>query len=514
MIGASGSVRPESYDRFVRLSRRFAQESLDLERTSRDHLAEVDALTGLFNRHSMWRQLESERARGDRSGHPVCVAMVDLDGFKGINDRYGHRLADAVLKSVARRFERDLRPYDLVYRYGGDEFLVCMPEATPGTARGVLRRLTHHPVLPDGTSLTASIGVATMSAAIPVSQSIDQADRAAYASKRAGGGCVEVWPAGIDMPEEKAMHAIEGDIRARIIFVATDLSEAGNEALRQGDGRARDTEARLLVCHIVPSLMGVNMLFPHRHAEQRAAQAQLQERALIALVERTCEVTGREPSDFTAVVEEGIPYAGVVSSAEKAGAELIVVGSRGATGLSRVLLGSVAERIVRYAHAPVLVARRGPETRTILVATDLSDPSLPALTAAAHEAQGSGARLIVIHCLELTALVAVPEYGGLPSQGMPPIIPEGAREGAMGRLAGALEHLRLEGDRRIVEGFPPTAILSTAEEVGADLIVLGTRGRTGIRRVLLGSVAEDVLRRAKCSVLVVRLAEDAKTPPS
>lgn len=202
LVGAGRSIPVKEYDAFARLSRRFAQEALDLERATRDQIAEIDPLTGLFNRRSMWRQLEAERQRGRRAGRAACVAMVDLDGFKNVNDRHGHRRADSALRAVARRFDHGLRPYDTLYRYGGDELLICLPEAAPETARKVLRRLTHHAVLPDGAMLTASIGVASLTSADSVGEAIERADRAAYASKRLGGGRVELW-----RPEEEIDHA-------------------------------------------------------------------------------------------------------------------------------------------------------------------------------------------------------------------------------------------------------------------------------------------------------------------
>jgi nucleotide-binding universal stress UspA family protein len=295
----------------------------------------------------------------------------------------------------------------------------------------------------------------------------------------------------------------------RIVFVATDLSDPADEALRQAHEWATAVDARLLVCHVVPNLMGANMLFPQRSIEQLDAQTELHRRASQALVDRVCEVTGRAAADFTPVVDDGTPYAAIVEHAEKAGADLVVVGDHGATGLSRVLLGSVAERVVRFAHAPVLVARARARTGRVLVATDLSDPSLPALAAARREARRDGVRVTAVYCAEPLAVVAGPEYGMNWSVGAVPSFDAEVRDHAQAMLAEACSRCELEGDQRVLDGSPAAAILATAEELHAELIVLGTRGRTGLRRVLLGSVAEAVVRHAACSVLVVRLAEDA-----
>jgi nucleotide-binding universal stress UspA family protein len=292
-----------------------------------------------------------------------------------------------------------------------------------------------------------------------------------------------------------------------IIFVGTDLSEPADEALRQAHQRAAAAGAKLVACHIVPNLMRVNMLFPQRYIEQTEARAELHRQALQALIERTCNVTGRAASDFEAVVDDGTPYASIVEHAEQAEADLIVVGGRGATGLSRMLLGSVAERVIRYAHSPVLVARAGAKTGKVLVATDLSDPSLPAVAAAAREARTEGVVVTAIHCVEPPHMDAGAEYVSGWRLGTTPEFFAEARRLLHEKLTEALHSFDLKGDQRVVEGSPAPTIVSIADEIDADLVILGTRGRTGLERVLLGSVAESVVRHAACSVLVVRLTE-------
>lgn len=293
-----------------------------------------------------------------------------------------------------------------------------------------------------------------------------------------------------------------------VVFAATDLSAPADEALKQAHERAKSEEATLVVCHIVPNLTRVNMLFPHRTLEQTNAQVELHRQALQAVIDRTCKVTGRVASEFKPVGDDGTPYAGIVEHAERMSADLIVVGDRGATGLRRMLLGSVADKVIRYAHAPVLVARAGARSGKVLVATDLSDPSLPAVAAAAHELRRTGAGVTALHCIDPVPIIAGPEYGVAWSPGVTPSFIKETRERAREKLAEAFQRFELAGDQRVVEGAPAATILSTAEELGVDLIILGTRGKTGLRRVLLGSVAEAVVRHAPCSVLVVRLADD------
>ena len=290
-----------------------------------------------------------------------------------------------------------------------------------------------------------------------------------------------------------------------VVLVATDFSAPADEALRRAHARAAAQNGKLIVCHVMPTMLGANVLFPQRSVQQGNAQLELQTRATELLVERTRMLTGREPSQFEQVVVEGTPYSAIVEQAEQAGAELIVIGDQGVRGLGR--LGSVAERVVRFAHCPVLVARTGERARRILVATDLSDPSLPALAAAARESKRGGEQLTALYCIENTVPVVGPEYGVAFTPVLPANYIEQARETAHARLEGAVQRVGLPAEVRVTEGPPADAILAVAEELDADLIVIATRGRTGLRRVVLGSVAESVVRNAKASVLVVRLHE-------
>jgi len=162
-------------------------------------LSDLDPLTGLLNRRAMRVALERERARGRRGGAGAAIAIGDLDHFKAINDAHGHSAGDRVLQAVAEVFLAGLRPYDSVYRYGGEEFLFCLPSTDGATAQLVLDRLraglaaldAHD--LAGGVAITASFGVAPMEADATVEETIERADRALYAAKRAGRNRVVSW---------------------------------------------------------------------------------------------------------------------------------------------------------------------------------------------------------------------------------------------------------------------------------------------------------------------------------
>lgn len=303
------------------------------------------------------------------------------------------------------------------------------------------------------------------------------------------------------------------------VLVATDLSEAADEAIRQGWERARSASGELHVCHVVPNLLGNNPLFPQRTADETTAVLAAQREAVRAVEQRVTSVTGATPiaasgegsgpgGTFRVIVDTGSPDAAIVRAADEVKATLVVVSSRGTTGLDRLLLGSVAERVVRYAHCPVLVARPHERTGQVLAATDFSEASVPAVGVAAEEARARGARLTVLHSLDVLPSPAFAWGAPFGASWVvpPPELVEQVQKSAVEALRSTMERFGAEGDTLTPTGDAATAILAAARTLPADLVVLATRGRTGIARMVLGSVAESVVRLAPCSVLAVRTA--------
>jgi diguanylate cyclase (GGDEF)-like protein/PAS domain S-box-containing protein len=142
-------------------------ERMQRERRMR-HEAESDPLTGLANRRALERTLDNAVTRARRDEHEVAVLMLDLDGFKLLNDRWGHLAGDAALRAVARRLQRCVRERDLVARNGGDEFVLVLPDLVPGApvAKECQARVVaalSAPLRFEGgsTTLSAACGVAT-----------------------------------------------------------------------------------------------------------------------------------------------------------------------------------------------------------------------------------------------------------------------------------------------------------------------------------------------------------------
>ena len=174
------------------------------EKTSafRDALIETkgifDSLTGLLGRQSLMMQLTREQSLVSRGLHECAIVMMDIDHFKSINDQYGHQSGDAALFSLAQSIRSSLRPYDSSFRYGGEEFLVCLPNTSKKNAFIAMDRLREKiastPIgLPESQEVNATIsmGIAMMESNIPIEESLARADAALYSAKQNGRNRVE-----------------------------------------------------------------------------------------------------------------------------------------------------------------------------------------------------------------------------------------------------------------------------------------------------------------------------------
>jgi nucleotide-binding universal stress UspA family protein len=186
----------------------------------------------------------------------------------------------------------------------------------------------------------------------------------------------------------------------------------------------------------------------------------------------------------------------ILRAADEVGADLTVVGTHGRSGLDRMLCGSVAESVVQRSSRPVLVVRQTDVSRTtkpiriVLHPTDFSGPSRPALGLARALAQSYRARLVLLH--------AGPDDLGPERAELAQLKEQSDRAG-----------LDVSVETRYGPGEPVTEIVQAARDLRCDLIVLGSHGRTGFGRFMLGSVAESVIREAPCLTLVVKGAPGA-----
>ncbi|WP_299959794.1 GGDEF domain-containing protein [uncultured Modestobacter sp.] len=142
--------------------------------------AATDPLTGLANRRAWQEEAERCLARAQRVGEPLTVALLDLDDFKLVNDRDGHSAGDRLLRRVAAHWQARLRTSDLLGRYGGDEFVLCLPDTDAAGARDLLDRL-------DGAPISWSVGTATARPGDSLPLLLQRADAELYALKRRRG---------------------------------------------------------------------------------------------------------------------------------------------------------------------------------------------------------------------------------------------------------------------------------------------------------------------------------------
>lgn len=167
-------------------------------------LAEIDYLTGLLNRRAFIKRLEGELNRSRRAGAPVSIIFADIDHFKHVNDTYGHLVGDLVLRKFARLLTNMCRNYDFICRYGGEEFLICLPDTSCKQAYAIAERISNtlagwYVQLPDGqrVTITSSFGVTSSSLDKneTVKHLIEKVDEALYRAKRNGRNRVEAYEA-------------------------------------------------------------------------------------------------------------------------------------------------------------------------------------------------------------------------------------------------------------------------------------------------------------------------------
>lgn len=289
----------------------------------------------------------------------------------------------------------------------------------------------------------------------------------------------------------------------KTIIVGTDFSVEANAAVEQAMNVARHCGAEIVLVHA--TTMPGAPEFPEAKTDPDLTKAFKEEHAkLIALREQH----GGQGVDISQVMVHDLAEIGIPDAAEELGADLVVVGTHGLTGIKRVLLGSVAERVVRMTETSVLVARPTPNSaaggyKKILVPTDFSDIAHHALHVAMAVA-ADGASIELFHSWTLPATAS--------GRGIPGAKDAGDKlraqiaSDADAKIANVLAthisaNVRLSF--RQSEHTPTHGVQLRLEEGDFDLCVMGSHGRRGLRRFLLGSVAETTVRYAPCSVLVV-----------
>jgi nucleotide-binding universal stress UspA family protein len=295
----------------------------------------------------------------------------------------------------------------------------------------------------------------------------------------------------------------------RILF-AGDLSGYSREAFRASCSLARGPGAHLHVLSVVEPVLLAGPARPSRGPSlpsvlppDTPAHRQEIEGRLRAYYHADA------PISVDYLVRDGDASEEILRAADEVDADLIVVGTHGRSGVDRLVCGSVAESVMHGSSRPVMIVRSPAVSlqtmpiRLILHPTDFSASSWPALGVARALARANGAAIVLLHVAPAEVLTGGTFYAPADL---------GPEREALAKLQAETAKAGLEGSvqTRFSQGDPVTEILLAAEELGCDLIVMGSHGRTGLRRLMMGSVAESVIRKAACLTLIVKDVADQR----
>jgi nucleotide-binding universal stress UspA family protein len=288
------------------------------------------------------------------------------------------------------------------------------------------------------------------------------------------------------------------------ILVPTDGSAGAEVAARHAIELASAFDSDVIVLSVVDE-----RAFSNRFADvdtqvgdQRAA-LERNAREAIEVVERLAE--GSDRSVETAI-ERGRPAETIREVAELTGADLVSMGTHGRTGLDRLLLGSVAERVVRTSPAPVLTSRAGSVGDdgydAVLLPTDGSEAAATAVEHGLAIADRYGATVHALSVIDVGALAGASSVG----MSVPDVVEdlEADHEVAVEAVADRCERRGIDVVTRVEQGVPHRSIRDYVDGEGIDLVTMGTHGRTGLDRYLLGSVTDRVIRTSSVPVLAAR----------
>jgi universal stress protein E len=276
------------------------------------------------------------------------------------------------------------------------------------------------------------------------------------------------------------------------ILVATDFSQSADDAVKMASYLAKGFDASVQLIHAMPPLPGVAV-----------SSTLIKEQITNYLDTMRQALLDDGVSTVESVLVSGKPFARIIDCAEEQNANVIVVGSGQNTRNDQYRVGITAQRLERRAQRPVLVVKPGaaPPINHVVCPVDFSQTSAGALRESIHIARGLRAKLCVM-------TVVQPLKSLLPR--FVTVTDEMQQQQVSGHEASFDEFLRefdfhdIEYEKLVCEGQPHEEILRVANEFQADLLVMGSVGRTGVARLLMGSVAEKVARQLPCSILTVK----------
>jgi nucleotide-binding universal stress UspA family protein len=313
--------------------------------------------------------------------------------------------------------------------------------------------------------------------------------------------------------KEAPMSTTEGAMNAfNRIVVAADFSESSRQAFRVTCWLVREGATRVFVLHVVePRYVAAEPVYfgqqsiryvpvPREPAELEALKKQMPE-----------QYPPDRALDVEYLTREGETAEEILHFGESIGCDLIVMGTHGRTGVRRLLTGSISEAVMRQARCPVLALRclgstvEALRAQVILHPTDFSECSESALQVVRCLARDQAARLVVLHVTPNEGLI-----DGTVVVLEDPTADWKSLEAIRERVEGP--DLKYPVEVRLGQGDASSEIARVAAELACSLIVMGTQGRTGLERLFLGSVAEAVLRKSACPVLMVKAPHPAPAP--
>jgi nucleotide-binding universal stress UspA family protein len=294
------------------------------------------------------------------------------------------------------------------------------------------------------------------------------------------------------------------------ILLSTDGSEEAEMATTTAINLAKNTNSELHILTVAPGSPAYDVRVPEVVEElRRRAQNILDEQA-----KKIEQAGGKIAQRHLRLAEhhpgfEHHPSDDVVRVAEEIGAGLIVLGSRGLGGVRRALMGSVSDSVVRHAHCPVMVVRGEPVVfpTKILLATDGSEDANLASSTAADLAKSTNSELHILYVGGMPSVFYESPGAIVLDPDLQSRMEEDAEEAARTKLKEQVQKIS-EAGAEIAEtharvGYPDVEIVDLAERLSAGVIVMGSRGLGPLRRALMGSVSDSVVRHAHCPVMVV-----------
>jgi nucleotide-binding universal stress UspA family protein len=286
------------------------------------------------------------------------------------------------------------------------------------------------------------------------------------------------------------------------LLLPTDGSEFSEGAIREAVNLAKTCSSKLFVVSVIETNPEYESIAPQliEKAEKETRQHLESVKNRAAKEGVDCEIIARQGED---------PYKYIIDEAAKHQVSMIIMGRRGRKGLKRLMMGSVTAKVIGHSPCNVLVVPRAArlEFRKILIATDGSKYSNAAASEAVAIAKRCGASLIAA---SVVPYESISPLGIVHSEMQWELITGESRKAAESNIKNVKEIAEKEDvkiEELILEGRPYEAIINAAKEKGVDLIVVGSHGRTGLDRLLMGSVTERIIGHADCAVLVVKASK-------